>query len=620
MFGISSGLVPLILMVRQLFQEVYRFSILLQNLISGIDELGTKLAVQQTIFESGSRLLLYLAARSRHDVDNMYDDMEHPMWKHRKTDQDLEKTLALSRTPCLHTLQRIQKNLSECRGQLLSLKEREKRKGKNGQQLWRTQFWSKMPSSDPAEQFPPVLKDLRECNDIFCTFVRQIVQNQPKAIPSPSLLRTADEASSLPASRLAWSSDSHILCYQRASQDLYESLSEMWSCHEASEHSLNMALDFDDPKGGGPSSSESIRFRLSLKTAMSSRPFQVAVDSTESIRCSCLGAEGSPFLNLPQVGISEDRLADSIDIRTPTPLRGSPKVASAYRAKHPNLGAGTRSRQPEHSTYDSEHRMYDLDQGDKLCHSLERLWCAMDTYMSGMETFLIRSCDTGGTMQSHSLNYLGRELHEQCSTSLDDVLMQAKSRRLAIAPEDKLRLAVSLATGVLYLHSTSWIPQRWGSKDIMIPENDHSNDGIRLKDPFLHVHLERSTIDYSVTERIAFTSVHSPLFYLGIVLLELAFSAPLRELHVHEDFTSGLVKRERDYLTVARLSETVSRELGSRYSKVVRTCFPQIFRPREVHSLRKQELDDIIADHVVKELEQSLRAVLSVEKGEHNNC
>ena len=541
-------------------------------------------------------LLLYLATRSRQDVDNMYEDITHPIWTHRETNEDLEEKMAHFKTPCLQPLRRIQTNLIDFREHLQSLNGREERKDEKGPHFWRTQCRSYYPSSGPAEQFPHILADLRDCNDVFCTFVRQIEQNKSRDISSPSMLRAVKDPSCHRATKC------HFLCCQRASQDLYESLSGIWSCHEASAHSLTIALDLNDSKVGGPISPGSIRFRLNLKTAISSRPFQLAVDSSQSTNCSCHSVDDSLLSNVPRNGISESNLADSEYNEKTSALGESPDGHNAHGIERRNFGVETC---PDLA----ENEVDDLGQEENLCSLLENLSCAMDTYMS----------DSGGTRQSHSFSLFGRGLHGQGSHSLDDILMRAKTQSLAISLEDRLRMALSVATGVLYLHWTSWIPQSWGSKDIMISENNHSGDGFRVEDIFLRAQLENSTIEYSVPERLSFTSVDNPFITIIKKKLEIAFSAPLRELQVPEEFTSGLVKQERDHLTLLRLSETVSRELGSRYAKVVRTCFSQIFRPQDRHSLRKPELDDIMVNHVVKELEESLRAVLSVEKAKLQN-
>ena len=595
--GINTGLVPLILIVRQLFEEVRKISRSSQDLVSGIEEQGHKFAVQQTIFESGSMLLLYLTAESREDVGNMYEDMEHPIWKHEKLNRDLEERMAQFRIPCLYTLRCMERNLVDCRDHFLLLQERERKRGKRIDQFLRPRFSMKLPVSDPAEHFKPFLKSLRDCNDMICTYGRQIVQNGPAHLLRPSLLYAGEDPGSYQTTRLAQPLEGHFLCYQRASQNLYESLSGLLSCHEASAHRLTIALDFNDSKFGGPNIRDSIRFRLSLGTPTSSRTFQLAVEFPRSTSCSCPGADDSLSCNLP---LSKSDLADSELKKATTNTLDSSEVAPTY-------GIEGRSFIAEACLCVEQKDNDSLDRERNLCYMLEHL---SYTYLGGTNMTFPESCDTDGP-----LLIVGLGLQGQPSNSLDDVLMQAKRLSLAISQEDRLRMAVSLATGMLCLHSTLWIPQRWGSKDIMISENHHSKDAIRLKDPFLRAHLKNSTIDYPVTERIPSTAVNSPLYYLGIVLLELAFSAPLRELQVHEDLTRGLVKQEKDDLTVRRLSETVSRELGSRYAKVVRTCFPQIFRPQDPHAPRKPELDYILANDVVEELKQSLRAASSVDKG-----
>ena len=603
--GINIGLVPLILIVRQLFQEIRRISRSLRDLVSGIEEQGHKFAVQQTMFESGSMLLLYLAAGSREDVGNMYEDMEHPIWKHEKLNRDLEERMAQFRIPCLNSLRCMERNLVDCRDHLLLLKERERKKGKRIRQLLRPRPSSKLPVSGPAEDLKPFLKNLRDCNDMVCTYGRQLVQNGPTNILSPSLLYAGEGSGSHPVTSVARPSERHYLCYQRASQNLYKSLSGILSCHEASAHRLTIALDFNDPKVGGPLSRESIRFRLSLGTPTSSRTFQLAVEPPRSTSCSCPRADDSSYCSLP---ISKSNLADSELKKATTNTPDSPEGASAY-------GIERRISIAEACLCFPKKEDDSLGRERNLCCMLERLSSAADTCLGGTKMPFLQSCDIDGPILSHPFYISGLGRHGQPSNSLDDVLMQAKRLSLAISQEDRLRMAVSLATGMLCLHSTLWIPQRWGSKDIMISETHHSKDALRLKDPFLRAHLENSTIDYIVPARMSSTTVNSPLYYLGIVLLELAFSAPLRELQVHEGFTRGLVKQEKDDLTVRRLSETVSRELGSRYAKVVRTCFPQIFRPQESYSSRKPELDYILANHVVEELKQSLTASSSVDKG-----
>ena len=59
------------------------------------------------------------------------------------------------------------------------------------------------------------------------------------------------------------------------------------------------------------------------------------------------------------------------------------------------------------------------------------------------------------------------------------------------------------------------------------------------------------------------------LLSLGILLTEIAYSAPWRKMQSQDDITKDL---NRNLLNLMRLSDTVSRELGSRYARVVQCC------------------------------------------------
>lgn len=58
-----------------------------------------------------------------------------------------------------------------------------------------------------------------------------------------------------------------------------------------------------------------------------------------------------------------------------------------------------------------------------------------------------------------------------------------------------------------------------------------------------------------------------------------------------------------------RLSETVSRELGSRYAKVVRTCLYKWFDTDEKDTLGLAQLEIMVYENITRELERCLSAV-----------
>ena len=194
---------------------------------------------------------------------------------------------------------------------------------------------------------------------------------------------------------------------------------------------------------------------------------------------------------------------------------------------------------------------------------------------------------------------LRTESHVQShgSYSLDDILTQKKSHEINLPVQYRLRVAVSVAKVVLHLHDTSWVHGEWGSKDILFYGSIDAHDVYRVSEIFVGIRSLRS--ESSPTSQ-------SPLFFLGVVLLELGFSAPLRTLQLEEDVTEGFPEWKRQYLTLLRLSETVSRCLGSNFAKVVDSCLSEIHQLQRYHDYRPIKINHEKYTDIVSRLEKCL--------------
>ncbi len=193
------------------------------------------------------------------------------------------------------------------------------------------------------------------------------------------------------------------------------------------------------------------------------------------------------------------------------------------------------------------------------------------------------------------------------ASTLDDVLAQARAQQLEIPVEERFQIALHLASGVLSLHSTPWLPSGWSSKNIHVLQDGLIVDGSpALGLPFFCTYTTPGMMEDSVSTTGS-TDLSSPFSDLGIVLLEIAFSAPIHELQPFGDMISPSDSNIRS-LTVTCLRETVSRKLGSRYSRVVQKCFSQIPSHQGSHSLEQPVMDYIFND-IVKELGQCLTNV-----------
>ena len=244
---------------------------------------------------------------------------------------------------------------------------------------------------------------------------------------------------------------------------------------------------------------------------------------------------------------------------------------------------------------------------------LEKKWCCWLSNTSvtiGPTEEIECSCvGSSDTRTSHRLllsSALRDEHQEQGSYSLDDVLVRANIECRRIPLQDRLRTALFLAAGVLRLNTSSWLRQAWGSKDVHF-FNMKDYGRCTLGEPFLKFELNNDTARESVYgTRVA---TRSCLLSLGLVLIELAFSAPWRKLQLEENLTEDLLEWERNLVNLMRLSDTVSRELGSRYAKVVQTCLFQGLETNQTDDLGKAELDEVIFEDIVRELDRCLSAV-----------
>jgi hypothetical protein len=140
---------------------------------------------------------------------------------------------------------------------------------------------------------------------------------------------------------------------------------------------------------------------------------------------------------------------------------------------------------------------------------------------------------------------------------------------------DRVRLARLLATAVLRFHATPWLEYTLCSTDIFlysVESNVINTISIRNE-----VYLKTSIkgMDCAPLEKSAPLSrplVRNPdIFALGVLLLELAFEAPLHSLQKPTDVDSH-EDQNTDYYIADRVRRTVSRMLGPRYADLVRKC------------------------------------------------
>ena len=575
----SGGIVPSLADIHQHFKDVMSAIEPVRMIFSDVADLALKIEIQQVAFENGCKVLLATVAKSRQDVDQMIEDQGHPIWKDTSAHRNLDTVMARFYCVCRAALQRFHNSLNELRAGLDALSGR----GTKKYRFWRDR--SNPPASGTIEYLAKVVHNLRSYNDMFCTLIWQAVPRHsgyqnlsypyvPHAVEGPH---------------------HHFDCIQRASQNLYNILSNVWTCEEHEPRSLIFALSLQSAKVGTSVQAEDFCFNVAVTSSYSKSPKRSDVDIAHYELCM-------------YQTLKEDEFPKQIDHRN----RVDDSAAWAQPSDLSKLDADTAAR-----------RVGDQDAGTCICAKslgrrvsdlgLEKNWCRWLRNSSvtigsteEVECSCVGSLETRTSHRFLLSSVLRDEYQRQGSHSLDDVLVRANIERRRIPLQDRLRTALFVAAGVLRLNTSSWLRQAWSSKHIHF-FNMKDYERCILGEPFLKFELNNDTARGSFYETKAAT--RSCLLSLGLVLIELAFSSPWRELQLEEDLTADLLGWERNLLNLMRLSDTVSRELGSRYAKVVQTCLFQGLETNQTDDLGKAELDEVIFEDIVRELDRCLSAV-----------
>ena len=190
--------------------------------------------------------------------------------------------------------------------------------------------------------------------------------------------------------------------------------------------------------------------------------------------------------------------------------------------------------------------------------------------------------------------------------SLKDVLSQHPKLGSALTQNDKLRLAVDLASSVLQLYNTPWLKDNWGKDDVF----------------FIHRPWAKSIYDHPFVSRrfspcqptavapacptaskVCRIIRNETLFTLGVLLIELWYGKSIEELQIPADRdcegTPGVV-----WCTADRLVDEIEFQAGKRYSEAVRRCVRCDFDRKDL-SLDSESFQQAMYNGVVALLERT---------------
>ena len=572
-----SGIVRSMATVHDLFEDVERTSEPLQSVFSNIADLVPKVQIQQVAFDHHCKLLLVTVAKSPQEIENMIEDPGHPVWNDKAVHRNIDRVMARFDHMCFNVLDKHQLSLRSLKVGLQALGVHEK-----GNK-------SKSMGFSTPENLPDLVQNLRNYNDIFFTLVCEAVPRRSGHMLGSTF---AEDLRYSQIVQPASASVSHpdIDCMQWILQGFYDTVSDLWTCRDHESHSLGILLTFDHARDGALVRSKGFQFIIAVTSPCFDSPYHFSVDLLSGDFSSCQTIEQDRYLsktcqeNEPTEAAVQYKSLDS----------------SINRAGDEGCGILRLSSMVEASKHD-------LRLAADMCCCLRSLSATMETE-GETGNLSTRFLESGSGLRFILSPACGGRDQRQESHSLKDVLWRVSSEGRAIPIKDRLRTASFLAAGFLHLHTSSWLPEAWSSKDIYFFDVDDYGT-FALGEPFLQTPLDSNRTRRSVVKETDSTTICSSLLCLGRVLIELAFSAPWQKLQIQDDLTNKLSTGEKDVLNMMLLSKTVSRQLGPRYAKVIQTCLSLGLEAQKTENLKNAELNEIIFEGLVKQLDQCLSVV-----------
>lgn len=165
-------------------------------------------------------------------------------------------------------------------------------------------------------------------------------------------------------------------------------------------------------------------------------------------------------------------------------------------------------------------------------------------------------------------------------------------------PTDMYELGLRLATAVLHLHATPWLPGTWRLNSISLLHADEPVEALRtlsVKAALSQDMKSTMTSSQGDCEDYYISGVHNVmLFSLGVALLEIEHSKSL------ETFKS---KGESDFIAARRLAVRPGTIAGRRYRNLARKCLDCNFGCDE-NDLDNEDLQQAVYGGVVHELKK----------------
>ena len=205
-----------------------------------------------------------------------------------------------------------------------------------------------------------------------------------------------------------------------------------------------------------------------------------------------------------------------------------------------------------------------------------------------------------------------------------------RHRKLSLAA--RVRLALTLGSTILQLHSTPWLDEAWDKHDIhFLPESKETQSDTVVQPYLTREFRLRKSLMSSPNSPIVAPPVrqntekawskwvrNETLFTLGIMLIKLALNRSIEQLTEPEEYGPSVELNSRgswaECFTAFRLLKVIREEVGSKYERAVAGCLYCDFGLNNTDlSLQNEEVQMNVLKYIVAPLEESLEFYTSQE-------
>lgn len=544
-FGVL-GILPLIISTAEHYNDCFRPFRRYRKFATEVDHFQQRFKIQRAIFRNQCRILLDIVT-PQDATSSMLEDPGHPLWIDREVDQQLAEYLEESKDACVAVVKLINEILRGVERESQSLEtivEEDQDKSSIGNKAWRKMIGKKVKFSFSQSRLDEDLQTLKSLNDDFRTLSSQTRMNRSDVHSPQRPPRYIDKCIK------------RCQTVRMASQQIYEALGR--ACTKHSEHLAHVNLEVEHLDGLDGDKPQEVKFKLAFRHVGlvdlgQGDPVWFMVGSIDSdVMTSKDTTEPG------QLGISLKRELQFESLSPKAPVKRVRFQAMAPPQIRPTMVPAPLSAPVMRRD---------------LCDHLRKHICQSSSKAGvciGMLELSERFKHLVYPMPSMPGN------GDKQGTSLEGFLKTlSKNQTSGSFPRYvRLRLAKSLALAVLQFHATPWLKVAWRSQDILF--FDSRNDTLTVTGPNLTApHLNVKVIRSGGCIPHEMQTSHNPapnpiLFRLGVILLEIAYSATLRSLQQPCDLENGVETRYTEFFTARRLVSSIGREMGSSYGTIVK--------------------------------------------------